>query len=303
MKSYQMIEEDIKKTWQDNKTENFLKAKRINILKLIKKGEKECRQDCVDYLGLWLALYDEAVQFVIQLYQFSLKCHERDDVNKEISRSYIMALGRICKLLLAIRQLIINGLEEATRPIARSLIETISIAIISLGDQTFSQSYSSEEDYDSREFYYKNLAKGKDIRKIKEILEKLGFSNSEKEEFSDRRKVIMGMLSDSTHSAMACSFQAMMIPSLKYPSMFFSGISGHISHHTPNHLLVIIQEIVIFGDIALASIEQEEQAHIYQEARKVSGLESVLVSYFVLQDIFDKYQHDLDLSDKTLQEV
>jgi hypothetical protein len=87
------------------------------------------------HLAKWLVLTEEAIHMLFQLektLESGLHGEERGKVGK-----MFMLVARMVSMSAASRKLVSMGFEDAARPVVRSLLETIDVAIAFYGNDAF----------------------------------------------------------------------------------------------------------------------------------------------------------------------
>lgn len=219
--------------WVLIKDKDFPNAYRIDVTREIDRTERITASDAKQHLTLWLALTDESLHFLLLMYRFAAE--RVDEVPKATAKSTVAfrsLLARICTLTVAIRRLVVAGLEDAARSVMRSWLETQDLLIAVLGDEEFAEQYSSAvhtTDYDANEFWKAEIGYGRLNKRITRALSRAEMSSKQKEDFLENRKVIKEKLSESVHSSLPSATFSEAVPSLSKPSFYNRSLLGHVS--------------------------------------------------------------------------
>lgn len=284
------IQEEISKAWEALVNSSFQDAYRLDISAEVVRAERQSKTDVRKHLTLWLAIFDEALQFLLLLNRLTHQCFSESD--KKITRSFVMLLARIIALTIAIRRLVTSGLEDAARPVARSFIETMDLALVCLYDDDFARDFSAEG-YDSNQFWKSHIGFGKLNFRLRRVLEVAGMDQEGIDNFFRHRAEMKGNLSDSVHSSLASAFRSMMIPSLSKPGRLSTSWLGHISAHSPGLLSLIILEVHQFGAVVVNSIVSDKQSLLFRDVPVTPDLDSVFASGLLLQQLVERYDEQL----------
>jgi hypothetical protein len=189
--------------------------------------------------------------------------------------------------------LLLAGLEDAARPVTRTLIETIDLAIVALADEEFAEKYMSEdEDYDSEYFWKSQVAYGKIYSKIKDTIMLAGLPEDEANNFVNTRKEQKNHLSSAVHVSVESSFRSFATPSLNNRNLLAVSPQGHVSIHSPGHASMVIDEIYKFGALVVRFIISPTPPTIFKNIEK-ENTDSLLASFLVLQELVTRYESQL----------
>lgn len=242
------IEREIEAVWQSFADEYSISEPRTNVKARLEQVERETAADAREYLFLWIALFDEALYSLLALNDFTGELPNGEIVS---TRVFELFLARVCVLMVAVRKLVVSGLEDVARIVVRSLLEALDLAITSLADDEFAERYSSaveDEKYDANDFWKKNIGYKKLNTRVRKVLESTGLTDQQVEWFFENRRLTKEHFSGSVHSSAATSaIFSTGVPSLAEPGMFSTSMLGHISIHSPDLLSFVIEEIHRFG--------------------------------------------------------
>jgi hypothetical protein len=287
------IEKEIKTVWESFSNEQPIEANRIDIKSELEQVERDASTDAREHLSLWLALLDEALHCLLTLHAFA----EELSAEKSMSAlSFWSLVARICALTVAIRRLIVAGLEDVARILARSLLETLDLALVSLADEEFAERYYSaleDEGYDANEFWKKNIGYGALNDRVKRTLDSANMTNEQVEFFFGYRQERRAQFSSSVHSSAHSALFSGGIPSLSRPGMISLSILGHVSIHSPSLLSFVIMEIHRFGVVIFHLVASDNPPVALKSAKYSSSYPSLLTAFLTLQEMTQRYSEML----------
>jgi|GEM_PF-2835679 len=286
------IDEEILKTWRKYVGKKHQKASRLDVKKSIAKAERHAKKDAAELLGLWLALLDEALHLLLILHKFTRE--SRESAKEKSSPAFIMLLSRACMLVVAIRKLVISGLEGAARPIGRSLMETIDLAIATLADDELGNIYFPDTiPVNHNEFWKKNVAWGKIDKRILDILNQLTLSEEQKQRIEIARNWGKEYLSEDVHSSSTSAFRAWFVPSLRHPGKLSGSLVGHVSLHSPQLLSWVIYVVYYFIAIVIRLLISDKLPLAFQGEVSDETMDSLFVAALSYQELVFKHSQDL----------
>lgn len=278
--------------WLERCVEIETPLDRIDVKARLLAAETRCADDVAIHIPDYLLLYDEAVQCLMQLHGM---VEGVQAVNKSRSVSTCMlSLAKACACLIGIRRLVIAGLEEIARPIARSLSETFDIALLCLLDDSFASSYLSDQTYDPNKFWQEHLGRGKLAKRIKALLKNAGVSSEQIDQYLKSASESNSLHSTSVHSSMSSIFRSAAIPSLVKADEFSMDYVGHASALSPYLLYDVADRAYTFAEL-IGVILTERLAvpslDVVQQDRDRAA--AFFISLFVLQDCLQHLSAEL----------
>ena len=289
----QAIRQEILKVWAEFRDEGFSDANRVDVTREMKRADVMAASDAEQHLYLWLALTDESLHFLLAVYRFAEENVEK--VPEERAKSAVAfrsLLARMCALTVAVRRLVVAGLEDAARPVMRSWLETLDLTIVVLADEEFARRYSAavdDADYDANAFWRTEIGYGRLNRRLKQLLDESVMPTEFKEHFFATRKLAKDKLSESVHSALPSAQFSEVIPSISQPGLYNRSILGHVSAHSPGLLTLIIEEVHIFGVIFHKLLTRSDPPSLLRNVKPVADTSSLHVAFFTLQELVDRY--------------
>jgi hypothetical protein len=292
MNGRQSVEQEVLATWAKVVSEFGLRdANRADVSTLLARVEVESLADCREHLTLWLGIYDEALHFLLSMNQAMQDCFVTS--NRGVTRAFVLLLARILSLATAVRRLITSGLEDAARPVARSLLETLDLAIVTFFDEAFAADFGAEETYSANAFWKAQIGFGKLNPRIRRAFETAGLTTDQIDGFFGRRFEMKGILSDSVHSSYASAFRSYLVPSLRRSDQFRLSPLGHVSIHSPGLLSLIISEVHWFGAVITNSYALNPPPPLFRDERAIPSLGSMFAAGLTLDALVKKYDAEL----------
>ncbi|PPQ47385.1 hypothetical protein C5G87_18925 [Paenibacillus peoriae] len=286
--SLKQSKEEVLQLWEDQ-VDQFGEITRIDIEKELKIVNKSCLNDTNDFLGPWITMLDESLHFLLLLHRFYWNLRMNSD--EDIPITFTMLLAKTCSQVVAIRKLIIAGLEDSARTVSRSFVETVDLMIVSLLDKDFSDQYFAEE-VDGNKFWKQNIAYGRIYKRIEKIIETAGIDEEERENFLKHRREIKSILSSAVHSSLSSAFRSMFIPSIRHSGKLSTSILGHVSAHSQSHLSFIIMDIYYFSSIFMHLLISDHLLMVSQNIKNNTDFQSVAASFYILQDLVTEHYED-----------
>lgn len=244
-----------------------------------------------------MALTDESLHFLLSVYRFAEEHVEK--VPKERVKSAVAfrsLLARMCALTVAVRRLVVAGLEDAARPIIRSWLETLDLAIVVLADEEFAKRYSSavdDADYDANAFWRAEVGYGRLTKRLVRLLDESVMPIEFKEHFFATRKLVKDKLSESVHSSLPSALFFEVIPSMSQPGLYNRSILGHVSANSPSLLTLIIEEVHIFGITFHKLLTRSDPPSLLSNVKLVIDTSSLHTAFFTLQELVERYSEVL----------
>jgi hypothetical protein len=286
-----MTNKEILNVWQNLVKTSFPNATRIDVGTQLTEVEAQANSDSDKHLRFLLDLIDEALHFLLQLHRFTYEDYLR--LKDKPQPSFLFVLSRACILTTAIRRLVVLGLQEAARPVARSLLETLDLAIVTLADDEFAKRFSGKEsEYDANKFWQDYIAKGRLEKRIKNILGHAGLNEEEQNEVLKPRNEIRKQLSASVHSSVSSAFTSMFIPSIDRPGLLKLSLLGHVDAYSPGLLSWTVLEIYHFGAI-FHKLLLAEKTCIFLRPVPSEELESMFAAFMTLQHMCIQHPEEL----------
>lgn len=275
------INEVIGAAWDEVVPALAPKAQRLDIDREIRRATGASMRDAKQHLAPWLLLLDEALRVDLALYE--LIDPFADKRKSSFPMSFVTLVARATALTLAVRHLVPRGLEDAARPLVRSLIETQELALVALADKQFDRDYFEAEDEEA--FWLQCIARGQLESRLSRALGALSFSDDERRELLNPRRDAKRNLSGAVHSSASSAFRSVFVPSLAHPGrLVVTSALGHVSAHTPGLIALVCAYTRVFAAAVFKMVQRvPELDRAFRESNRVK-VESFLAASLVLQD-------------------
>ncbi|HEX8451846.1 MAG TPA: hypothetical protein VF647_07110 [Longimicrobium sp.] len=291
------MESEVELIWSGFATGDLANARRVDIKSELTKVRRRCIADTSNHLGVWITLADETLHYLHHLFRFVSSCFERLEEKAE-GRAFLMLVARVSALSVAVRRLVADGLEDAARPVLRSLLETLDLALVTLVDREFADQYDREpHDYDINEFWKQQIGFGRLNKRLLEVLTSAGLTELETTEFLERRAKLKLVLSGAAHGSIHSAFRSFLVPSLARPGWFRIAPFGHVSSASPYLLYSMSDEVVVFGAILGKLMSSDTPPPLLGKVEIDAQFASNYVAFFTLQELVERYEKMLAIPD------
>lgn len=247
------INKEISQLWQEALEAKQIKvAREPNIQKLINEGEKKSYGDATKQLEPWISILDEGIHLLAQLH-IALDLASTGDFEKDKYIKIPNALiGTACAHTVAIRRLVLSGLDCSAKVVLRSLMETLGICIAVIKEHSIANNYHSAQDFkQAKEFWFKTISR----KKLKTILSsveiEVGFDNATIEELKKWREEEFSFLSQYVHPSYIAACFSSWPCSIKKPYHHISGILGAASILSERTLTFACRSIWYFSRLGI----------------------------------------------------
>ncbi|WP_066499001.1 hypothetical protein [Abyssisolibacter fermentans] len=281
------LKEEINLIWEKVQIEDNSHLERINLRDEKNEIFLECKMFLDKELYLWSYIFDISIEFMYLLHKKSFECFNYDKENQ--SPAFSLICGKLTSLLLGIKELLSIGHEDNARLLSRTFLECVDIALVSLYDEAFEDFIVPGDEICSKEFWKKKIAYGKINNKIRQVINIAGIDDVEMKYYLSQRKKVKSILSDSVHLSSSTIFRSNLIPSIKYKGKLSVNLLGHISTHTPQHMMYIIDEVFHFGSIIIKLIMSKKSPKLFSQFTEIENSKDLFVYFLFLQELVVKY--------------
>jgi len=152
-----------------------------------------------------MLLHDVAAVLISQvLYASTIRLMLRKDGAYEVTHSdkaSITMLSRIYTDMIAIRVLVLAGLDPQARQLCRTLSENIDALQLAGMDEEFGRQFVEKQDTDNNEVWFRYIAKGKAARRVHQTIENKTGPGSLREwwEFKQREEGVLSLAAHPSH--------------------------------------------------------------------------------------------------------
>ena len=124
---------------------------------LISQQEKQAEQEVIEFLQPWFQILEESIQWLANLIAILDRLLVYSDVSNAHRAAWSL-VGASCAHSLAIRRLVLSGLDSSARTILRSLDEHLIACIVLLHDRDMAEMFHNAQDIDdANRFWYEKL--------------------------------------------------------------------------------------------------------------------------------------------------
>ncbi len=207
------IKNEINELWN-----HFIKKAQIespydnDFKKTILEGEKKAEKEVIAKLDPWLLILEEGIQWLANL-NATLDVALKENGGNDDLRVPWALTGAACVQSVAIRRLVLSGLDSPARTILRSLDEHLMVCIVTLANKELRKGFSvPDSPEEARVFWHKQLSSKKIQSHLDEIEKTIGFDAKTRTEFNEFRKQEKAINSLAVHpSYVASALTAMPI--------------------------------------------------------------------------------------------
>lgn len=145
-------------------------------------------------------------------------------LDKDELRDIACLTGMACTQIVAIRQLVLSGLDSPARAILRTLFETICISVVLLDNQPLMEVFRKTDNASS--FWYSNFARGKLFKHLDDIYRNRNVPDSLIKVFRNWMKEEYSKLSETIHPSFTAAALTTYSKSLENRDKFEVGSWG-----------------------------------------------------------------------------
>jgi len=224
----------------------------INLEKLLSKNFKENKILLESRMEDFLLIFDEGIKSIIQVHELCLQ----NQIKNKQGFTFVALTSKLVTLLIGIRKLLYSGLADCTKTLNRSFIESIDMIFACLINQDLNESYSNmNELYDSNDFYWKNLAKGKLQKEYVKLFRKIRITEDYIKFIEEKRKEQRAFFSESIHASFKSSIANFVMSTIDFDIKY--NCFGKVTTAYPMLLMRLIEDIYLFNKIFFIAIEKE----------------------------------------------
>lgn len=279
--------------WNSMKLNRFGEAIFFDLDKYLAESFGKAHAHAIGLIPKHLFLLDQAISCLLLFTRF---VGERK-MNMQ-SVAFISQVHRSVNCLIAIRLLLINGLEEVGRPISRNYLESLDMSLACLVDDEFATQLAGDEGADFDAFWKRCIGYGKVYQYLRKACELAGFSEKEADEYIQYRKELKSILSSSVHSDHPGAFRSMAPPPLGYPDMVSTEPHGIVNVHTADHAAAVIGETFKYLSLVSKILFFGSHQHNFDLAPDGVNVHTFFAHFFSFQEIY--YRHDLPCGDEII---
>jgi hypothetical protein len=228
------IQKEISQLWDEAFAEPSKHSVRLawnrNFLDLLNECEENATKEALEHLEPWMSILNEGIQWLAQLH-IALSLARSGDFEKDKAMLVPFVLvGSACTHSVAIRRLILSGLDASAKVLLRTLIETLNVCIAVMDDIELANEFRAAQDFIiAKKFWHKKLS----TSKLNSILTNIETSLDLDAEVMDYLKVCreetLSLCSQYVHPSYVASMFGAEPPSVSYPYNHSPGILGKTS--------------------------------------------------------------------------
>jgi hypothetical protein len=292
------IQKEISQLW-DEAFEKLLKES-IEIpwdrkfLNLLNKRENQARKEAVKHLEPWISILNEGIQWLAQLHvALSLARSGDFEKDKEILVPFAL-VGSACTHSVAIRRLILSGLNASAKVLLRTLIETLNVCIAVMDDIELANEFRAAQDFKiAKNFWNKKLSASKLNSIITKIEKSLDLDDEVMDGLTVWREETLSLCSQYVHPSYVASMFGAEPPSVLYPYNHSPGILGKTSITSLRTLPEVCKAIWYFSQIGIEvlmkfSKQQGEGSSAWQAFQGDNGA-AVIIGREIYNKIISRY--------------
>lgn len=214
-----------------------------NLLQVQKDSRTIINKELIDYFSL----LDLGITAIIEMH---IVCKEKDFL-------YACISAKLVSQLLAMRELLYQGLMDCVKTINRAFHETMEIFFACLIDNQFASEYGQLlKLYDNNNFWKTKISGRKLDKYISKIFDDLGYPTESKKEYFKRRESSKLFLSESIHASLNSAFSAYIMPTLD--GTYSTNIYGKITTAYPLAMYELLTDICLLNSMFFRSIYSEK---------------------------------------------
>lgn len=197
-------------------------------------------------LANWFLVFDEVAEFYLRAWEMAfIAVAGKSKKSMAPSVPYFLLVGALVTQCFAIRKLCTSGFDVSAKLCARQLIETMDLLRAMLDDPKLASEFmEGEELEEAREFWYRNVSKGKaakrsDAYRAKKFKMKIA-EFKEMDKWAAEERLI---LSSAAHPSMIGAQMSFMRTTKKGEPDYF-GATGFVSDNSVRTLMYVTFELI-----------------------------------------------------------
>jgi hypothetical protein len=234
------------------------------------------------HLGGFLLIFDECISWLSTFHIWLMEKNELRDIG--------CLIGMTCTQAVAIRKLILSGLDSPARAVLRTLFETLCISILILDDTELMGRFKKTND--SFNFWHENFARGRIFNKLNDLCIRKNIYDPATKVFRDWIKSEYSILSQTIHPTFDAAALSTYQKSLEDIDIFKIGTWGRasaFSEYTLKSGCLIIFYFARIGFFALIpNIKENEKTRFMLDKNDPTYL-GVIMGRNVISSLVIKY--------------
>ena len=297
----QNAEREIQRRWRRiHRRLRLSHALRPPIAVIAQKTVAEQVTDSSSLLQPWLAYFDEAFG---ALYLLFYQSHRQRFEVKAGNPAFLFLLGRGLNLVSAVRHLVTAGFDQAARPLIRSMVENLDLALAVLHEEPLAEEFvnASSDETSARRFWQREVARGRLHQRVCRIAEKYRLDDPAAPWLVRHRRQSADMLSRAVHASFNAALLSTFVPSIHAPGQLVLEPLAEVSVYTPQLLDFVTKELHLFTALALRLITTDPPPELFQSVDVNSVLfQSMVASIMLVQELVVAHSEDIEAYNDTI---
>lgn len=255
------IQKEISQLWDEEFDKLSKKSIEISwdrkFINLLNEREREVRKEAVKHLEPWISILNEGIQWLAQLHIALSLARSGDFIkDKEILVPFAL-VGSACAHSVAIRRLILSGLDASAKVLLRTLIETLNVCIAVMDNIELANKFRTAQDFKiAKNFWNQKLSPGKLNNILAVVEKKLNLEEEVITGIKEWREETLSLCSQYVHPSYVASLFGAEPPSVLYPYNHSPGILGKTSITSLITLPEVCKAIWYFSRIGIEILMQ-----------------------------------------------
>lgn len=188
-------------------------------IEALNKIEEKSVKECLEFLEPFISIFTEGIQWLSNLHiVLTPDLYEETKIEAKFIPPYLL-IGTACTYAVAIRRLVLSGLDYSAKILLRSLMETLNICTLIIADISISYKFNKAEDQKTaRHLWLQEFSKNKIEQVLSKIESQVGFNGEYMRELKTWRLELSEMMSQFVHPTSISSFLTALPISLTNPT-------------------------------------------------------------------------------------
>lgn len=260
-------------------------------LELLDKRELESEAIAQKHLQPWLHILEDSIQWLANLATLLERLNSEGTLEKAGKTIWVM-VGASCAHAVAVRRLVLSGLDTPARAEVRTLDEHLCACIAFLHDRKLAEDFKEcETKDDTAQFWYKNLNTKAVSKHLNAVERSIGLEAKISADMRAWRSNEIDWFSQAIHPSYLGAGLTTLTLSAEDPGIYgsaFLGMASACSDRTLNFACKSIWYFACFGFMMIFN-EHNYQSPIVQVDKEDEMHQLVVVGRGVLQSLNQKY--------------
>ena len=262
-----------------------------NFGKFIRQQEARAEKEAIAYLQPWLQILEESIQWLANLAGILDRLVDENCTSNSL-RIAMVLVGASCAHAVALRRLVLSGLDSSARAILRSLDEHLMACIVLLHDRDLANAFQRAQDIqDASEFWYRNLKTKALNKRLNKIERELDLAAETSQEIREWREEEIKTYSQDIHPSYVAAALAMKTICASKPNEHGISILGRASAASERTLNYACKTIWYFSRLGFLFLFNEyNELPPYIELVKEDEMhQMVVIGSDVINELNKKY--------------